>query len=752
MWQRWKRRRAHTKQRLAAMSPARRLLHRLAVIGTWILAFFTTMAVAAVVMFYAFTDVPRPEDIQLSQVATIEYADGSVMARVGSYNRTIVGLNEVPEPVRWAVLAAEDRGFYSEPGVSIKGTLRAAVSDVFGGDTQGGSGITQQYVKNAYPKQVGSARTLTRKLKELMIAIKLSREYSKNQILEYYLNTVYFGRGAYGIAAAARSYFGVDVSDLTPAQGALLAALLRAPGYYDPAVNRQAAVARWNYVLDGMVAIKKLTEAGRAQMAFPKVKEPNNKGLGTQGWRWLLVKQVFAELEARGISEKDVYANGLVIRTTISKRAQVAALDAIHSMNDSLTAQQRAMKNALVAVNPKNGAVLAYYGGTGLNVKGPNGKVDYNDYAAVGTRPAGSSFKPYTLATVLQQTLKGKGPGYAVNSYVDGSQCLKIQGIDICNDPSDAPYASSSITIQNAIKYSLNTTFDLLAAKIGPNRVADLAHAVGVRAQDYYGNKLLQNKDGNTGFGIGIGDYAVSPIDQAVGFATFANSGNANAAYFVDSATTSAGDPYYQHKSSEHRAIDPKVANDVTLALQPIAGWSGTPLADGRASAAKTGTVGIGKRSAANSDAWMVGYTPQVSAAVWVGTGLNKPIYDAYGGAEYGRDLPARTWKAFMDSYLAGRPMLSLADEQQIQPGDGVDSQPTYTPTPTPTDTPTTTPSTSSSTPSETPSESPTQTETSTTPTESASTSDTPTPTPTDTTANCGHLLQPACPTDPADG
>jgi len=207
----WKKRRRAKKQRLAAMSRRRRILRRFAVTGTWLLGIVAVLMISAVTLFYTLSDVPRPESLPLPQVATILYSDGSVMARIGTVNRTIVTLDKVPANVRWDVLAAEDRGFYHEPGVSIKGTIRAALSDLSGGDTQGGSGITQQYAKNAY---LSDSRTLSRKLKELAIAVKLSRQYSKNKILEFYLNTVYFGRGAYGIQAAAGAFFAEDVSKL----------------------------------------------------------------------------------------------------------------------------------------------------------------------------------------------------------------------------------------------------------------------------------------------------------------------------------------------------------------------------------------------------------------------------------------------------------------------------------------------------------------------------------------------------------
>jgi membrane peptidoglycan carboxypeptidase len=237
------------------------------------------------------------------------------------------------------------------------------------------------------------------------------------------------------------------------------------------------------------------------------------------------------------------------------------------------------------------------------------------------------------------------------------------------------------------------------------------------------GRPTLTEGDGTTSFGIGIGDYPVHPIDQAVGFATIANGGIANKAYFVQRATASDGHVVYRHKTAPKRALDSKVANDVTLTLEPIAAWSGVALADGRPSAAKTGTEGIqsGKYTGDNSDAWMVGFTPQVSAAVWVGSGNStRPVYDAYGGPEYGRDLPGRAWKIFMDSWLAGKPVTELPSKQLIgapvpKPTRATSSAPApshsaapSTPTPSPSSSTTPTPSpSSSSTPSPSPTPSP---------------------------------------------
>jgi membrane peptidoglycan carboxypeptidase len=664
----WQRRRQRKRARLAKMSRSKRVWRRIGLTVTWLLGLLAAMMAIAVVLFYTLSDVPRPADLTVPQVAVVQYSDGSTMARIGSVNRTTMALSKVPQSVRWAVLSAEDRKFYSEPGVSITGTLRAAVNDVTGGNTQGGSGITQQYVKNAY---LNSEQTLTRKLKELAIAVKLSRQYSKDQILEWYLNTVYFGRNAYGVEAASEAYFGVPVDQLGAAQGALLATLLRAPNYYDPANNPSASKARWSYVVNAMVETKHLTASQAAALTFPKTLAPSAaKKLGATGPTALLVQQVIDELEANGVSKDEIDTRGLRIRTTIDRKAQQAAADAVSQTFADLTSAQKNMKNALVAVNPQTGGVLAYYGGP--NGTAYNGKPDYNDYASVGCRPPGSSFKPFTLATVLTDNLQGKQPQLAINSAVNGDFTVTIDGTQISNDPSDRPYSGPAVTIANAMKYSLNTTFDLLASQVGPSNVAATAHAAGV-SKICGGQPTLQNADGTTSFGIGIGDYPVRVIDMADGFGTFANGGTTRSSYFVQQVTDSRGAIVYQHRDPGRRSLDPKVANDVGVTLAPIANWSGVPLADGRPSAAKTGTEGIqtGPASGQNSDAWLVGYTPQVSAAVWVGSGNSTTaIKDAYGQPEYGRDLPGRTWKLFMDDYLAGTPQQPISTTQQITVGD----------------------------------------------------------------------------------
>ncbi len=453
------------------MTRKRRIWRRVGLIATWCLGGLAVFLVIAVVGLYTLADVPRPEDLPQPQAAIVEYADGTQLAKIGTENRTIVPLSQVPDSMKWALLSTEDRNFYSEPGFSITGSLRAALSDLTGGDTQGGSGITQQYVKNAY---LSSQQTISRKIKELAISVKLAREYSKDDILSFYLNTVYFGRGAYGIEAAAQTWFGVDSSKFTVAQSALLAGVLKSPSGYDPANHPVAAQARWKLVLDNMVTTGHLSGEDEAALTYPAtLPVTNGNGLGASGPEGLIVNQVTAELEADGISESEINTKGLKIQTTIVPAAQKAAESAIATAYANPTAKQANIEKALVAVDPSSGAVLAYYGGS------DGSGFDY----AQAFRQPGSSFKPYVLATALQQNLAGVKPAYTIQSVFDGSSPQTIDGFPVSNDPTDPK--TGSYTLASAMTLSLNTVFYKLASDVGPTNVATLAHAMGITRDEH---------------------------------------------------------------------------------------------------------------------------------------------------------------------------------------------------------------------------------------------------------------------------
>ena len=667
-------------------------------------------------LLYARTDVPDPRALETNQVASILYADGkSVLARIGSQNRTDVPLTTVPQHVRYAVLAAENRSFYTDPGISPKGITRAAWNNVRGGELQGGSTITQQYVKNVF---TSGDRTFSRKFKELFVTVKLDRQYSKDQILEWYLNTIYFGRGAYGIQAAAEVYFGKPVGKLTVGEGAVLASSIRSPALYDPQAHPEAAKARWRFVLDGMVEMDKLAAATAAQQKYPAVRKKTSVSLddANKTWKGLIVRQVTEELEAANFDEARLNSEGLRVVTTIDRKAQAAAVAAVR---EQFEGQPRNLRQALVAVKPEDGGVLAYYGGssgTGF------------DYAQAWRQP-GSSFKPYTLAAALQQSLDPETPDedkVSLYRVYDGSSPREFPGAPRPVRNSEGAQCPRCSVLE-AMRRSVNTVFYQMALDVGPDNVAKLAHRMSVPAKRTDNDApTLTEKNGTTAGGIGIGQYEVRTIDQAAGFAVFASGGVRHPAHFVTRVLDRAGNVVYENGVKSLRALDPKVANDVTYSMKPIAAASDDPLADGRESAAKTGTQQLAGSDLDNSDAWMVGFTPQVSTAVWVGTDGYEKVRNAEDRPVYGRGLPGETWQAFMNAYLEGTPAVELTDDVQVHPELRPTPSPTATrPSPTPTPSPTPSPTATRKRPNPRP----TPSEPSPSPTEPAPTSPTPKPT-----------------------
>ncbi|EOM76950.1 transglycosylase domain-containing protein [Rhodococcus rhodnii] len=591
---------------------------------------------------YVVQDVPRPGDLETNQVATIYAADGtSEIARVvpPEGNRQEVDISQIPEHVRNAVLAAEDREFYSNPGFSVTGFARAARDNVLGRESAGGgSTITQQYVKNTL---VGDERSMTRKLKELVISSKMAREWSKDDILAAYLNTIYFGRGAYGISAAANAYFDKPVEELTVEEGAVLAASIQLPSVLDPEVNPDRAQQRWNYVLDGMVASGWVDEATRATMQYPPYRALADLDAASQqstGPEGHVKNQVLGELSAAGISENQLNTEGLQITTTIDPKAQQAAVD---GARNNLDGEPDNLRTAVVSVDPRTGGVVAYYGGEDGN--------GY-DFANAGLQ-TGSSFKVFGLAAGLDQ-------GIPLSAMYDSSP-LTVNGISIGNVEGES---CGTCTIAEALKRSLNTSFYRLQADLdgGPQAVADMAHLAGIPEEiPGVGPSLTEPNGAGPNNGVILGQYQSRPLDMASAYATLAASGTYRAPHFIEKVVTADGNVLLDRSQEQEQIqgeqrIDEAVADNTTAAMAPIAAYSrGHALAGGRPSASKTGTAQLGD-TGMNKDAWMVGYTPSMSTAVWVGTPDGEPLVNSYGGSIYGSGLPSDIWKSAMDASLRG--------------------------------------------------------------------------------------------------
>ncbi len=618
-------------------------------------------------MAYLIVDIPKPGDLRTNQVSTILASDGSEIAKIipPEGNRVDVSLNQVPVHVRQAVIAAEDRNFYSNPGFSFSGFARAVNNNLFGGgDLQGGSTITQQYVKNAL---VGSAQHglsgLMRKAKELVIATKMSGEWSKDDVLQAYLNIIYFGRGAYGISAAAKAYFNKPVEQLTVSEGALLAALIRRPSTLDPAVDPKGAVARWNWVLDGMVETKALSPSDRAAQVFPETVPPDQARAENQtsGPNGLIERQVTKELmELFNIDERTLNTQGLQVTTTIDPKAQQAAEKAVSKYLDG---QDPDMRAAVVSIDPHNGGIRAYYGGSDAHGF---------DFAQAGLQ-TGSSFKVFALVAALEQ---GIGLGYQVDSSP-----LTVDGIKITNVDGES---CGTCNIAQALKQSLNTSYYRLMLKLkgGPQAVADAAHQAGI-ATSFPGVDHTLSEDGKGGppnNGVVLGQYQTRVFDMATAYATLAASGVYHRPHFVQKVVNADGQVLFDAGNSDNsgeQRVPKAVADNVTAAMEPIAGYSrGHNLAGGRPSAAKTGTTQLGDTTA-DKDAWMVGYTPSLSTAVWIGTAKGDvPLVTASGGPVYGSGLPSDIWKATMDGALKGSSNESFPKPTEIGGYAGVPAPP----------------------------------------------------------------------------
>ncbi|NKZ81994.1 penicillin-binding protein [Rhodococcus hoagii] len=588
---------------------------------------------------YKNADVPRPSDMVTNQVSTILASDGTEIARVvpPEGNRTEVTIDQIPGHVRNAVLSAEDRDFYTNPGFSVSGFARAARDNVLGRDSAGGgSTITQQYVKNTL---VGSERSVTRKMKELVISSKMAREWSKDEILAAYLNTIYFGRGAYGISAAATAYFGKPLADITVAEGAVLAAVIQSPSSLDPTTDPEALQARWNYVLDGMVTMSALASTERQSMVFPDAlpTAPNADSGAAPGPEGLIRAQVLRELAESGVSEQDLNTEGLQITTTIDPTAQQAALEAVA---DTFDGEPENLRTAVVSIDPKSGAVRAYYGGD-------DGKGF--DFAQAGLQ-TGSSFKVFGLVAALQQDIP-------LSQTYDSSP-LSVYGVTINNVEGES---CGKCTIAEALKRSLNTSFYRLTLSMddGAQKIADAAHQAGIpETVPGWQYPTLTQEGGSPENGIVLGQYLTRPIDMALAYATLAASGMYHKPYFVQKVVTADGVVLLDRPASEgERRLDAAVADNVSQAMLPIAAYSRSHgLAGGRPSASKTGTAQLGD-TGKNKDAWMVGYTPQLSTAVWVGTADAQAIENSWGGPVYGSGLPSDIWKKTMDGALEDAPV-----------------------------------------------------------------------------------------------
>ncbi len=616
---------------------------------------------------YALVQVPEPNDIAVAQSTRVFDRNGKLITTLhAEADRVDIGLELMPKHLRDAVIAAEDHDFYRHSGVSLPSMLRAAFTNVTGlGVRQGGSTITQQYVKNAY---VGTERTLWRKVKEAIVAMKIERRRSKDEILESYLNTIYLGRGAYGVEAAAQTYFRKHASNLELRESALLAAIIKAPEAYDPVRDPERAKERRDFVLRSMAKLGSITDAQAAEAVAQPVKvrdrsvvtAPSAVGAHfVEDVRRILVKQYGADR---------VYRGGLTVRTTLDLRLQRFAEDAVSTVLD----RKNDPEAALVAVDTQTGEVLAMVGGR-------TWEENQFNLASQGRRQPGSAFKPFVLATAIDD-------GISVRSELRAPAKIKLAtGFVPWNVQNYDHKNYGRIDLVKATEFSVNTVYAQLILKVGPGNTADMAARLGITSK-------LQAVPSLT-----LGTSEVTPMEMAGAYATFANSGVHAPPHLIRSIHDGK-EVLFATDIKPVEVVEPKVADTVAYALTQV-------VQNGTGTRARLGSRPVGGKTGTTEDhvdAWFAGFTRQIATAVWMGFPDGKrKMSSVRGVAVTGGSFPAQIWKSFMERAVEGMPMESFG-EPSFE-GEVLNASPTPTPSPTPSPSVTALPSTEPPKPSITP-------------------------------------------------
>ena len=599
------------------------------------LAGFGFIAGSTLFAFAWFTvSIPDPNAYVNSQSTIIQYSNGEEIGRIGSQNRQILPLAKIPLDLRNAVMAAEDRNFYSNKAFSITGISRALINNLKSGslNAEGGSTITQQYAKTAF---LSPSRTIQRKIKELVISLKLENSLSKDQILENYLNTIYFGRGSYGVQTASQQYFNRNADQLSLSQIAVIASILRSPGYYDPSLseeNEERLKNRYQYVINGMLDKEWITPEEAAKTKFPTV-IPRTKSGQLSGPKGHIVAAVQKEMGKLGFSEDQLLVGGLVIKTTLDQRAQQSAVDAVTKLYPKKAPDN--LHIGLAAIRPGTGEIIAMYGGADYLER------QLND-ATQSIALAGSTFKPFAIIAALEA-------GIPLTSMWNGDS---PQTFDDLGKPYEVSnYGNEGwgqIDLLEATKHSVNTVFVPLGQFAGLEKVIDVARRAGIP------ESIAMVPAPSVVLGV------ASPhvIDVASAYATFAAQGIYSKPYLIASVTGPNKGVLYEGESQTQEVFSKDVMADLTYALKgTVTGGTGAAaLKLGRPAAGKTGT------SQSNASAWFSGYTPQLAASVALFRDSASESLNGIGGltSVTGGTFPARIWTSFMKGALKGQPTMSF--------------------------------------------------------------------------------------------
>jgi membrane peptidoglycan carboxypeptidase len=669
-----------TRARQKTRSSGRRWLRGILITIAALTVLGMVSAFAVVGYGYSTTKLPAANAEFNTATTFVYYNDGkSELGDFAIQNRTPLAFDKMPATMKQAAVAAENRTFWTDKGISIRGMVRAAWKIARGQDVQGGSTITQQYIKILY---LNSERTMKRKFRELFLAYKINKKMSKEDILAGYLNTIYFGHGAYGVQAASQEYFDIDAKRLSVPQAAFLATVVNNPSMYDPEEkeNQLRILSRYRYVLHSMAEMAYITPVQEAKYAqklpkFPKVKANQRYG-GPKGF---LLKMVERELGAAGFDSSQISGGGLKITTTFDKDAQQAAVDAAQKYTkqsaSAVGRKSSKLHAALASVDVNSGEVLALYGG-------PDFVKNSRNWATT-PRPTASTFKAYALAAGLKD-------GFSLLDTFNGNTWTPPGDKNPVRNEFSHQYGQE-VDLIRATTDSINTAFVDLTTQMdnGPRKIMKMARAVGAPKGPGWDNNDR----------IPLGTAEVSPLAQASAYATFANDGVAVPNHVVRQVRDRKGRLIYEAHQEKKRAIREDIAHDVTYALSNVVeqGTGRAVQTLDRPVAGKTGTKDR-KNADGSSDivsAWFVAYTRQVSTAVMYVAGSDgngdldnyaRPGDNTFFGGTY----PALTWAEYMKTATKGQAVKDFPAPAYVNKDQAAQPSQTVQETLEPTDEPTT--------------------------------------------------------------
>lgn len=595
-----------------------------------LLIFISSVMIMAVSVWYGFSGLfaPKNMDEHLQPDAASEFYDSKgelIYTTLSEERRIPININYIPEHTQQAFISIEDNRFYEHMGVDFRGTARAVVSTLSGREVQGGSTITQQLAKNAFLTQ---ERTITRKVKEAFIARELEKRYTKDEILEMYLNHIYFGQGAYGVESAARYYFGKEATELSIAESATLAAIPKSPNYFNPFENPKASKERQELVIDQMVKYGYITEEQGKKAKAEKLKLATaRKKTSNPNFYFIdmITQKVIDELGAEAL-----YKGGLKVYTTLDSDMQKAAIESLKYLPEAPKVESNSTKPplaytdknkltqpqvALVAIDPNTGHVKAMLGGRGQ---------DKFNRATLSVRQPGSSFKPFVYLT-------GMANGFTPASIMED----KEEEFDKDWKPRNVTKKwYGKVSLRTAIARSMNIPTIKLAREVGVHKVVEIAQKMGISTLVNEGKYT----DANLSMAIGGLSHGVSPLEMASAYGVFATNGILCKPFALLKVTDAHGKVLYEQETVAKRVMDPKPVYTTVNMLEDVLIWgSGGGMGIGRPAAGKTGTTDN------YVDAWFVGFTPDLSTAVWVGDDNNRTLDNMSGSG-----TPLSIWHDFM--------------------------------------------------------------------------------------------------------